>query len=511
MPFQLTILEGRDKGKSFPVEEGRAIILGRGLNSDVRLEDEKVSRSHCRIEPGDGGFFLSDLKSLNGTFLGTQAVARKRLSHGDCFRVGSTQVQFLAVEAPSPAAAGAAPLASAARPVRWRRVSERVLPWVAAASVLLGLAGLAQNGFSGSRAIRVRSDPPEAMVFLDERYAGQTPLEGIALTRGPHLLRVEKDAFLTHQGKIEARFNGPDLLVRLQPVPTGCLEVASVPTQAEVYVDAEFRGRTPVTLEGLPLGEHEVRLVLTDYLSVQERVALLDARPVRRELVLKQELVQFYEGQIEREPDSAQNYTELAHLHVLHQRFDEAIQALENALSLVTEGKDNSGYGSRLHQEIAKAYRSDHYDYGDYQSIARLRTMIEEMLERVTDRYPSFFQNYKLLIEFYQQSGRNDKIAALYGKAYQRMPRSWQVAKGYGTALMAAGQHADARDVFQKSRSEMPGNWEAHYLHGLAYLRGARSPGDRAQAASSLEQALKLCARGGPVAEIRRALDEARR
>ena len=61
----------------------KAISLGRGGDCDVQLPDERVSRHHARIEPGDGGYWIEDT-SANGTRLNAaMLMQRTRLAPGD--------------------------------------------------------------------------------------------------------------------------------------------------------------------------------------------------------------------------------------------------------------------------------------------------------------------------------------------------------------------------------------------------------------------------------------------
>jgi hypothetical protein len=53
--------------------------------------------------------------------------------------------------------------------------------------------------------------------------------------------------------------------------------VRSTPSRASVTVDGRWRGRTPLTLDDLPLGTHVVRVVQPGYVTVREDVTL-DAR-----------------------------------------------------------------------------------------------------------------------------------------------------------------------------------------------------------------------------------------
>jgi serine/threonine protein kinase len=59
--------------------------------------------------------------------------------------------------------------------------------------------------------------------------------------------------------------------------PTGQLLIRSTPTRAGVMVDGVWRGRSPITVRGLSVGTHAVRIVEDGYVSETRRVAV-DAR-----------------------------------------------------------------------------------------------------------------------------------------------------------------------------------------------------------------------------------------
>jgi pSer/pThr/pTyr-binding forkhead associated (FHA) protein len=64
---KLYLLNGPDIGRSFRLRRG-VMFVGRSLDNDVRIEDNTVSRKHLRIVNRGDKFFVTDLKSQNGTF-----------------------------------------------------------------------------------------------------------------------------------------------------------------------------------------------------------------------------------------------------------------------------------------------------------------------------------------------------------------------------------------------------------------------------------------------------------
>lgn len=64
----LRILRGPDAGKVL-TSESDLLVIGRGADCTVVLNDRAVSRRHCSIERRGEGFVLTDLQSANGTFI----------------------------------------------------------------------------------------------------------------------------------------------------------------------------------------------------------------------------------------------------------------------------------------------------------------------------------------------------------------------------------------------------------------------------------------------------------
>jgi hypothetical protein len=81
-------------GESFALH-GDRMTVGRRPDSDVFLDDVTVSRDHALIVRRNGGFWLDDLGSLNGTYVNRRRIDSHRLEDGDELQVGKYKLTFL--------------------------------------------------------------------------------------------------------------------------------------------------------------------------------------------------------------------------------------------------------------------------------------------------------------------------------------------------------------------------------------------------------------------------------
>ena len=74
--------------RTFTVEKSSA-TLGRGQENTIRLDDLSVSRRHARIAYRQGGYWISDLGSMGGTWVnGTRLSAPRRIAAAEVIDIG---------------------------------------------------------------------------------------------------------------------------------------------------------------------------------------------------------------------------------------------------------------------------------------------------------------------------------------------------------------------------------------------------------------------------------------
>jgi diguanylate cyclase (GGDEF)-like protein len=87
----LLVVSGPHIGRSFPVDKDE-FMIGRVENCDLEVEDDLVSRHHCKLVVSSEGTTLIDLASTNGTLLNGHRVERSLLNEGDQIQVGSSTI-----------------------------------------------------------------------------------------------------------------------------------------------------------------------------------------------------------------------------------------------------------------------------------------------------------------------------------------------------------------------------------------------------------------------------------
>ncbi len=93
-PTKLQVVSGPNSGQSVPLGDG-PVLLGRGTDAAIRLDDDYVSTRHARFATNGEQWFVEDLGSTNGTYLGSQRITSPTpVGLGLQVRLGKTVVEL---------------------------------------------------------------------------------------------------------------------------------------------------------------------------------------------------------------------------------------------------------------------------------------------------------------------------------------------------------------------------------------------------------------------------------
>ncbi|WP_237225301.1 FHA domain-containing protein FhaB/FipA [Rothia nasisuis] len=95
-PSVLVVLDGPQAGASMRLGD-TPVTLGRATDIEVSLQDDYASGRHARLFPQGSRWFIEDMGSTNGTFVGETRLTRATpLDANQPFRVGRTTMQLKA-------------------------------------------------------------------------------------------------------------------------------------------------------------------------------------------------------------------------------------------------------------------------------------------------------------------------------------------------------------------------------------------------------------------------------
>lgn len=89
----LVIESGPRSGSRYALDS-ELISIGREKNAGIFLDDVTVSRRHAIIERDGSIYTVSDVGSLNGTYLNAKSVRSEELTDGDVVQIGRFKLVF---------------------------------------------------------------------------------------------------------------------------------------------------------------------------------------------------------------------------------------------------------------------------------------------------------------------------------------------------------------------------------------------------------------------------------
>ena len=90
----MLVTEGANSGERAELDQA-PILIGRGNDAAIRLDDDYVSTRHARIAASGDQWFVEDLGSTNGTYIGTARITQPTtITLGTQVRIGKTILEL---------------------------------------------------------------------------------------------------------------------------------------------------------------------------------------------------------------------------------------------------------------------------------------------------------------------------------------------------------------------------------------------------------------------------------
>ena len=210
-PAKLVVLDGAHNGDAFLLPKPGTFSLGRADTNDIVVDDGEASRHHCRIIVDDDGVRIEDLNSFNGTRVDGHKTGSQELTSGSTIRIGQTRFTL-------------------------------VLPDETRA----GIPAVSEPSATPAPALNETST--KEMAAARPRRWGRSALIAAA-------------ALLAAAGLLF----GATTALSLLSARARSVKVASSPDGAEVFLDNEFLGLTPIDVSFGGRGVHALRVARRGY------------------------------------------------------------------------------------------------------------------------------------------------------------------------------------------------------------------------------------------------------
>jgi len=127
--------------------------------------------------------------------------------------------------------------------------------------------------------INICSTPAGAKIYLWNQYTGTTPKE-LKLPKGRYLIRIFKEGYQETPGELVLP-GKKEYTTVLKPAESyGIISVNAQPF-ADVYLDGQKKGETPIELQKVPAGQHVILLTRTGYKDIRRKVMLEKNRNIK--------------------------------------------------------------------------------------------------------------------------------------------------------------------------------------------------------------------------------------
>ncbi|MFT4288767.1 FHA domain-containing protein [Nocardioides sp.] len=93
-PTHVVVVEGTNTGARAELADA-PLLIGRGSDAAIRLDDDYASTRHARIAASGDQWFVEDLGSTNGTYVGAVRLTQPTtLTVGSRIRIGKTILEL---------------------------------------------------------------------------------------------------------------------------------------------------------------------------------------------------------------------------------------------------------------------------------------------------------------------------------------------------------------------------------------------------------------------------------
>lgn len=116
------------------------------------------------------------------------------------------------------------------------------------------------------------SIPSSAELYLDGAYKGTTPITIPSVSTGSHIIILKKSGYNDVSKTINVEYDQTASISETLILQAGSISISSNPNGADVYLDGNYKGITPIIIPNVPVGSHTVGLKKSSYNEVSKTI-----------------------------------------------------------------------------------------------------------------------------------------------------------------------------------------------------------------------------------------------
>ncbi|MFH0937982.1 MAG: PEGA domain-containing protein, partial [Planctomycetota bacterium] len=194
--------------------------------------------------------------------------------------------------------------------------------------------------------LQVESEPVGASIFLNGRLVGATPALFKKAPSGFYRLRLEKEGYQSVARAVELGDHGAAIKEHLVALPSGSLTVNIEPRGAEVLLNGELMGQTPLALKTVPIGSYELLIRKANFDSYSKHIRITPDEPlVFSGFTLHDKIRMMLEKKMQDEPQRISHYLDMGHYLFVNGKKDETIAIFKQARLVMQKSLNFDGLG----------------------------------------------------------------------------------------------------------------------------------------------------------------------
>jgi hypothetical protein len=134
--------------------------------------------------------------------------------------------------------------------------------------------------------VHIATQPVGATVRLDGSTRGITPLTITAITPGTHLFVLKKDGYHEERRTLKLSPEERAAIDLKMDVIVGLVLVKAQPEGATILINGAERGKSPLLVTDLPMGQYRVRIEAPNHIAKEVELNIKDRLPIKIDTVL---------------------------------------------------------------------------------------------------------------------------------------------------------------------------------------------------------------------------------